>query len=117
MKLKDLSNDTEFNLKITDFDNFFDVYEDDSGDYRFNLNETIYLDLGLESIQRLVLDHDMFWTTISYKIYGTTRLAWLLMKINNVSRYELFDIKVAGSVIKYIDKEYVQDIVNMIGEE
>ena len=54
----------------------------------------------------------MHWTLISYKIYGTTRLAWLLWKVNNVPIADTFKAKQPGDIIYYLPKDYVQSIVS-----
>ena len=58
----------------------------------------------------------MFWTTISYKLYETPRLWWVLMKINDVKSDAIFDIVPAGTRIKYVPTEAVSQIVKLIGE-
>ena len=108
MKIKDIDE----NIKMVDFENFFNIYEDKNdirNPYFYNLNTTVYFD-GIPS-DTYSLTHDMFWTTISYNIYDTTRLWWLLMKLNNVTADNLFDIVPAGTEIKYIEKTSLQPIL------
>lgn len=46
MKLYDVDDDgVKSILKAADFDNFFDVYLDGAGNYFFNLNSTLYIDV------------------------------------------------------------------------
>ena len=99
-------------IKIVDMENFFDVFEDKThvGDpYAYNLNSTVYFD-GAPRL-KYTLSHDMFWTTISYEIYGTTRLWWVLMKVNGVNSDNLFEPVKASQTIKYLDKDFVRDIL------
>lgn len=108
MKIFEVDN----KVKITDFENFFDVFEDQRDSrkpYFFNLNSTVYFD-GVPQ-EKYKLAHDMFWTTISYELYKTTRLWWVLMKINNVKCENTFDIVPAATTIRYIDKETLQQIL------
>lgn len=93
MKLKDL----ELTGKTTDFENFFDVEKLDNGLYSFNLNETIFFDAKNGGYNVFIPDHDMFWPLVSYKVYGSTRLAWLLMKVNGVTAETIFDVVKAGT--------------------
>lgn len=58
----------------------------------------------------------MHWTLISYKIYGTTRLAWLLLKLNNVQTKDIFKIINAGESIVYFPKENIDYIVTTLDE-
>ena len=59
----------------------------------------------------------MHWPLISYMLYGSTRFAWLLLKINNVSTADVFKIKRNGEVIKYLNKDRLPGIVQVINEE
>ena len=104
-------------LKQTDFENFFNVYVDKRQNYVFNLNTSIYLNMSDSSLQTYQLTHDMHWPLISYMLYGSTRFAWLLLKINNVSTADVFKIKHNGDVIKYLNKDRLPGIVQVINEE
>ena len=42
MKISDLDP----NIRITDLENFFSIYEDKRGNYFYNLNETVYFNLN-----------------------------------------------------------------------
>jgi hypothetical protein len=108
MKLEDIDSD---NVKVTDLETMFSVYLDKRGNYALNLNEGLYLSFNQSNLPHVKLDHDLFWTTISYKIYGTTRLAWLLMKLNNVQASQIFDIQRTGTDIYYIPKESVNRLL------
>lgn len=116
MKITDITQEIDnFNdvFKITDLEHFFTVHED-NGKYKYNLNETLYIDAPDTEYSHYVLKHDLFWTTISYNIYGTTRLAWLLMKLNNVKAKDMFAIVRAGQSVKYIKKDAVQSVIDTI---
>ena len=105
------------NVKLADFENFFNVYENQKDlrkQYVYNLNSTIYFD-GIPQL-KYKLTHDMFWTTLSYEIYKTTRLWWVLMKLNNVKIEDTFNCVKAGETIKYIDSESVRQILLNIGD-
>lgn len=127
MKASDLDN-AEINkyLKITDLDNFFKVIEDSRGRYFFNLNETLFFNVqkpdlnSSRTTQKQIDDTGLavyvctcneFWTLISYKLYGTTRLAWLLMKLNDVDASHMFDVKKPGDKVWYLPRENVEAIV------
>ena len=56
----------------------------------------------------------MHWPLISYVIYGTTRLAWLLMKLNGVGPEQAFMPKRAADPVKYIGKEQLPQIIKAI---
>ena len=114
-KLTDLMK--EDYMKITDFDNFFNVYQNESTDkkeYRFNLNNTLYLVCDDSELSLFECTCNCHWPLISYKIYGTTRLAWLLMKVNGVKAQDVFKMKFPGDIIKYLPKEKINQIVKTI---
>ena len=103
MKLVDLDiEETGRYLKITDLENIFDIHVDKRGNAVFNMNETLYINVDRNSLPSFTCTSEMHWTTISYAIYGTTRLAWLLLKLNNVEPIELFNAKQPGDKILYM---------------
>ena len=91
MKLVDLDiSETGNYLKITDLENIFDIYVDKRNNAVFNANETLYINVNKDTLPEFVCSSPMHWTILSYKIYGTTRLAWLLLKINNIDMKDVF---------------------------
>ena len=68
-----------------DLDKMFSLFIDEEGRWKFNLNSTFYLiDIPNEVCDWYACPTDMHWPSISWNIYGSTRLAWLLMKLNDV---------------------------------
>lgn len=113
MKIFELDEVPE-HLKITDFENFFNIYNV-NGKNQYNLNSTMYLNVSENLLEKYILTHDMHWPLISYKIYGTPRLAWILLKINNIQTSDIFKIRNASETIKYIPIHYIQqDILQQI---
>lgn len=105
-------------LKITDFDNFFEIFYDKNDNLLFNLNTTLYLNVGdIEQLDKYVLDTYAHWPLISYKIYGTTRLAWVLLKINNIEPKDIFKIKEPGDTIYYLNREILAGIIDTLNNE
>lgn len=99
-------------LKITDFENIFDVYLDNKQNYHYNLNQTIYFDISEDNLLEYICTTNCAWPLISYQIYGTTRLAWFLMKINKVDTKNIFDKKQPGDIIKYLEREKLQQVIS-----
>ena len=102
------------NLKITDLENAFDIFIDRKLNYMFNLNQSIYINVDKDALPKFQCNHAMHWTLISYKIYGTTRLAWLLWKVNDVQMDDTFKAKQPGDIIRYLPLNYVNNIVSDI---
>ena len=116
MKIKDFQPNERAYLKMTDLENFFNVYLDKRGNYVYNLNTSIYFDIEDNALEEYVLNHDMHWTLISYKLYQTPRLAWLLMKLNNISAADVFKKRLASEKVKYIPKKQLETLISMLGD-
>lgn len=98
-------------LRMYDLENIFNIYKTDDNNYIFNINNTIYFNIDEQSINTLVLDYPSHWTLISYKIYGTTRLTWLLWKLNGINKDNIWKIQDAGTKIKYLNVDIVENII------
>ena len=115
MKKRDIYDQIPDYWKTTDLENLFDITEDNKGMYKFNLNENIYFNIPDNALNLYVCQYaEMYWPLISYVIYGTTRLAWLLMKINNVKIEESFLPKHASDTVKYINKDIMAELIKVI---
>lgn len=111
MKITDIYYDSD--IKITDFENFFDVVNVD-GMYKYNLNNTMYLDIAEDQLKTYELKTPAHWPLISYTLYETTRLAWLLMKINKVGLKDSLRQYQPGEKIKYLSDENVKEIIGAL---
>ena len=115
MKKNDIYNQIPNYWKTTDLDNLFDINEDTLGRVGFNLNENLYLNIPDNALNIYICQYtEMHWPLISYIIYGTTRFAWLLMKLNNVSVENAFMPKHASETVKYISKTHLPELIKII---
>ena len=115
MKKKDIYNQVPDYWKTTDLDNLFDINQGRLGMYDFNLNESVYMNVPDGALRTYTCQYaEMHWPLISYAIYGTTRLAWLLMKLNGVGVEDAFMPKRAAETVRYVDKEALPFIVKTI---
>ena len=115
MKKSDVYDRTPDYWKTTDLENLFDIEQDGLGKLGFNLNESLYLQMPDRVKATYVCQYaEMHWPLISYAIYGTTRLAWLLMKINGVKAEDMFVPRRAAETVKYITKDMLLQIVKTI---
>ena len=103
-------------LGANDMEQMLNVYLDDYGMWNLNINSSFYvMDIPEEALSTYFVPATMKWTTVSYNVYGTTRLAWLLMKINGVLGASIFESIPAGSSVKYLEKgKYVTPILAAI---
>lgn len=105
----------EEHMKITDFENFFAICQTESDtNYKFNLNSTVYISTTLSKLSTYECTCNCHWPLLSYKIYGTTHLAWILLKVNKVQAKDIFNIKYPGDIIYYIPKEQINSIIKTI---
>ena len=117
MKLSDLDLDEmQSYLKVTDLENAFDVVEDKRQNNIFNLNKSLYINVDKSRLPKYTCTHDMHWPLISYKIYGTTRLAWILWKLNDVDLAGTMAMKHPGDKILYLPSKYTDGIIADINE-
>lgn len=87
-----------------DLDKMFSLFIDEEGRWQYNLNSTFYLiDIPQEVCKWYVCPTDMHWPSISWKVYGSTRLAWFLMKLNEVKDQNIFEQVKAGTKVKYLE--------------
>lgn len=115
MKKNDVYDRIPDHWKTTDLENLFDIRQDDLGMFGFNLNESLYFDVPDHALGVYTCKYaEMHWPLISYSIYGTTRLAWLLMKVNNVRAEDAFTPKRAAETVKYIPKGMLTQIVKTL---
>lgn len=117
MKLVDLDiSQFDSFLKIHDLENFFDVRVDQKGNRVFSLNKTVYVDADYGRLPEFVCDQTMHWPLISYRLYGTTRLVWLLWKLNNVKAEDMFKAKQPKDIVKYLPQPQSDSLVADINE-
>ena len=109
MTIQDIKRERadEVDVKSADLENAFTVFLDRRGNYVYNLNETMCFpdidmipDSSLEYYQCKELDQ---WTTVAYNVYGDTRYAWLLLKVNKIR--DALVKPFTGQVIAYIPRE------------
>lgn len=75
-----------------DLDKMFSMFIDEQGRWSYNLNSTFYLiDIPDDVCSWYACPTDMHWPSISWKVYGSNRLFWILMKLNGVKDQNIFN--------------------------
>jgi hypothetical protein len=110
--LKD-ANINDYNLSKADLENILTVYIDKNDNLILNLNETLYV-TGIKNLDTIIVEQPIHWSTLSYRLYGTTRLAWLLLKINGISSKNIFNKIDPNIPVSYLPKTDVITIINQI---
>jgi hypothetical protein len=100
----------------TRYENIFDVYQttDGSGYYYYNLSRRVNLDI--ETIDPTFLDYyicngEQPLTTISYRLYGTMDLWWLIVSLNQLNP---INNVAAGTALAFIKPEYINSVVEAV---
>ncbi len=100
-----------------DMANLFIQFLDKNNNVVYNINDSVALNFldpsdNLVSIY-LVGDKDTF-QTIAYKFYGTTRLWWLIARLNNVE--DAFVRPKSGSYLKILNPSLITTIASQLAE-
>ena len=99
------------------YENIFKIYETGNKDsFYYNILKKIRLpdDLDDNLVNTVAYNEALPVTTLSYRIYGTTYLWWLIMVVNKISN----PAKISGGTrIKYIKKEYLKPTIDSIKQQ
>lgn len=100
------------------YENIFKVYttSNDNGDtyMYYNILNKVKLpkEIDSEYLGEYTLISKLPWTSISYDVYGTQYLWWLIFIINNYT--SPFILPEPGSIITIIKKEYIDSVISQI---
>lgn len=102
------------------YENIFNVYstqkDENSFYYYYNILNKIVIPSSLDSsvYDTVTLNKRLPWTTFSFQLYQTINLWWLLFLINKPKNIFVAE---AGIEYKYIQQEYIEQVLNDIGEQ
>ncbi len=100
-------------LSVFRYENFFNIYNDPESDARFyNLlkNINIFPSSSSEVENDYNIQYNDTWVLISYKMYGTMDLWWLICLYNKIDNP--IQMPEAGNKIKILKSEYVYPILS-----
>lgn len=94
------------------YENLFNVYQDDV--YYYNLMRTVSVPEDLDPSVYFIMkmNRPMPLTTLSHRVYGTIKLWWLICVTNNIN--DTVRPIEPGTVLKIIIPEKVGSIVEML---
>lgn len=106
--LSDMKMENIFNMSQTE----------DNGYYFYNITRTIRFDSS--TIDRgyyfkYIVDRNMPWTTLSYQIYNTIDLWWLICVVNNIDNPVEF--ATPGASLKIIKPVHVSSVIAVIKQQ
>lgn len=101
-------------LQSTRYENIFKVHFNEDNLPFYNLNRSINFPNNLDPslFNVLVYDSPTHWPILSYKLYQTIYLWWMITEVNNIRNP--FILPEIGSTIRYIKPDYVQYILGQI---
>lgn len=105
-------------LNAYNYENLFNVYRDSENDpYYYNILNTIALPEELDPsiyYEYKVPGPSIAWTILSFKVYGTIKLWWIICLANKIINPIKFPE--VGTTLKIIRPEYVREILSSIKE-
>jgi len=102
------------NIKATRFENVFNVYQDDSGYYFYNLLQSIIFPDNLPDsfFTQYVITPQDAWPLVSYRNYDTIDLWWIILLANKIDN-PLAPL-IPGTVLKIPTTQVVQEILTQL---
>lgn len=101
-------------LDIENLENIFNVYQDDNGLYYYNLLQTIEFpqNLPINFFDMYTITYGDTWAGISYKMFDTPNLWWVILLANNIINPIKFPS--LGTNIKIPKMQVVKEILSQI---
>jgi hypothetical protein len=106
--------DITYTLSPQQYENIFNVYMDDEIGYFYNLLRTVNFptDLSADVYNTYIIEPLDTWPLISWKLYNSIFLWWSICSLNNIQNP--LSMPAAGTEIKVLKTEYLQNILNSI---
>lgn len=105
-------------LEIYRYENIFKVYQtNDKNFYYYNIIKNIKVpgDISNDIFNVITLNENTPFTTLSYQLYGTTYLWWLICIVNGIQNP--FNPANVGKQVKVIKKAYLKPVLNAIKQQ
>lgn len=105
-------------LEIYRYENIFKVYQTPESKVMFyNIIKNIKVPQNVSNqvFEIITLPANMPLTTLSYNLYGTTYLWWLICILNEIQNP--FDPNNAGKSIKVLKRQYIKTVLNSIKQQ
>jgi len=97
------------------YENLFNVYQNNNDQYFYNILSKVNFPTNLDSTYfdtYVIPNRNMPYTLISYKLYGTILLWWLICSANNITN-PVFYLE-PGTKIKVLKPDLVSAVVRLI---
>lgn len=97
------------------YENIFNVYKNGSDQYFYNILSKVNFPDNLEEAYYdtyTVPNDKLSYTFISYKLYGTILLWWLVCAVNQIQNPVFFPK--AGTKLKYLKPQYARLVISQL---
>lgn len=104
-------------LELYRYENIFKVYERGNENFfYYNILKKIKLpdDINEDIFEFVKYTTALPLTTLSYRIYGTTYLWWLIMIVNNINNPQKIE---SGTKIRFIKKPFLKIVLQSIKDQ
>lgn len=105
-------------LELYRYENIFKVYQTvDKNVYFYNIIKNIKVpnDINNEIFTLITLQENTPLPSLSYQLYGTTYLWWLICVLNNIQNP--FDPNNSGKKLKVLKRQYLKTVLNSIKQQ
>lgn len=113
MKRNDIT-DIKEKIFFQNYENLFNVYETDDGDYYYNITRKVNIpdDLSPQLFQLYIVVKGDTWTGLAHRFYGDVRLWWVICATNQIANP--LSLPEAGQMLKVLGSDMVQPILSKI---
>ena len=96
------------------YENIFNVYKADEDYYAYNISKSVHIPHNIDPkfIDYIRVAGKQTWTNLSFQIYGSITLWWLILVTNGIQNPVL--LPEPGMVLKIIKPEFVDTILQQI---
>lgn len=106
---------TEFDtLPVSFYENIFNVYREDNEFYAYNILKSVHIptDIDEDYIMYIRVTGKQTWVNISYSVYNTIQLWWLICVTNGIHNPVINPRP--STLLKVIKPEYVQSVLDRV---
>jgi len=113
MKRNDIS-DVADQIFFQNYENLFNVYQTETGEYYYNLLRKVNIPLEVSSryASEYITSYGDTWTGLAYKFYNDVKLWWIICTANNIQNPVNFPEP--GTKLNILNVEVVQSILSAI---
>lgn len=103
------------------YESIFKVYnisDTPNNFFFYNITKGIKIDVKTIDpvyVYDLIIDRDMPWTTVAYRLYGSVYMWWII-RILNPDKSNLFSVK-SGTKLTVIKQEYIKPVIEAIASQ